>query len=84
MTPEVVAEMNDYLKKYYMAWLDRPMEWLDDKSPREACKTEGGKARVATLIRGMDHPTTYGVEVPRQAMLRELGPPPLTEPATGK
>jgi hypothetical protein len=84
MTPEVVAEMNKYLKKYYMAWLERPMEWLDDKSPREACKTERGKAKVGTLIRGMGSPTTYGVEVPRQAMLRELGLPPLTEPVAGK
>ena len=78
MTPEIVAEMNDYLKEYYMAWLDRPMEWLDEMSPREACKTAGGKAKVGTLIRGMGSPTTYGVEVPRQAMLRELGLPLLT------
>lgn len=84
MTPEIVAGMNDYLKKYYMAWLDRPMEWLDSRSPREVCETEAGKAKVATLIRGMGSPTTYGVEVPRQAMLRELGLPPLTEPAAGK
>ena len=84
MSPEIVAGMNDYLKEYYMAWLDRPMEWLDEKSPREACKTEGGKVKVGTLIRGMGSPTSYGVEVPRQAMLRELGLPPLTEPAAGE
>lgn len=84
MTPEIVAEMNDYLKKFYLAWLDQPLEWLDDKSPREACRTKRGKARVGTLIRGMGSPTTYGVEVPRQAMLRELGLPPLTEPAAAE
>ena len=33
------------------------------------------KAKVGNLIRGMGSPTTYGVEVPRQAMLRELGLP---------
>ena len=84
MTPEVVAEMNDYLMNYYMAWLDRPMEWLDEKSPREACKTEDGKAKVTKLIRGMGSPTTYGVKVPRQAMLLELGLPQLTESAVGE
>lgn len=73
MTPEVVAGMNQYLKKFYMAWLDRPLACLDDKTPREACETKSGKDKVATLIRGMGSPTTYGVEVPRQAMLRELG-----------
>ena len=73
MTPEVVVAMNQYLEKFYMAWLDRPLACLDDKTPREACETKSGKAKVAALIRGMGSPTTYGVEVPRQAMLRELG-----------
>ena len=36
-------------------------------------ETKSGKAKVTALIRGMGSPTTYGVEVPRQAMLRELG-----------
>lgn len=73
MTPDIVAEMNQYLKEYYMDWLDQPIDWLDDQTPREASKTEAGKKKVAELIRGMGSPTTYGVEVPRQAMLRELG-----------
>ena len=84
MTPGVVAGMNKYLEKYYMSWLDKPIEWLDNKTPREVSKTEAGKAKVAALIRGMGSPTTYGVEVPRQSMLRELGLPPLAEPAAGK
>ena len=84
MTPAIVAEKHAYHKKYYMAWLDQPVEWLDDKSPREACRTKRGEAKVGTLIRGMGSPTTYGVEVPRQAMLRELDLPPLTEPVAGK
>ena len=73
MTPDVVAEMNQYLMKFYMAWIDLPLACLDDKTPREACETKSGKAKVAALIRGMGSPTTYGVKVPRQAMLRELG-----------
>jgi hypothetical protein len=73
MTPDVVAEMNQYLMEFYMAWIDRPLACLDDKTPREACETKSGKAKVAALIRGMGSPTTYGVKVPRQAMLRELG-----------
>ena len=73
MTPDVVAEMNQYLRRFYMVWIDRPLACLDDKTPREACETKSGKAKVAALIRGMGSPTTYGVKVPRQAMLRELG-----------
>ncbi len=84
MTPEVVAGMNQYLMKFYMAWLDLPNNALEDKSPREACKTEAGKAEAATLIRGMGSPTTYGVIAPRDAMLRELGLPPLMESADKK
>ena len=79
MTPEIVAGMNKYLKKYYMEWLDWPMDWLNGLTPRRACETEAGKARVAELIRGMGSATTYGVEVPRAAMLLELGLPPLTQ-----
>ena len=55
-----------------------------NKSPREACKTKHGKAKVTKLIRGMGSPTTYGVKVPRQAMLLERGLPQLTEPAAGE
>jgi len=73
MTPERVAAMNRYLKKFYMDWLDRPIAGLDDRRPRECCETRSGKAKVAALIRDMGSPTTYGVEVPKQAMLRELG-----------
>jgi uncharacterized protein (DUF2384 family) len=56
-----------------MEWLNRPIAGLDDKTPRECCETQSGKAKVAALIRGMGSPTTYGVEVPRQTMLCELG-----------
>ncbi len=84
MTPEVVADMNQYLKKYYIDWLDQPIDWLNDQTPREACRSKAGKAKVAALIRGMGSPTTYGVEVPREAMLRELGLPPIAPSVDGK
>ena len=64
-----------------MEWLDWPNNALEDKSPREACMTEAGKAKVAKLIRGMGSPTTHGVIVPRDAMLREWGLPQLMESA---
>ncbi len=72
-TPAVVAGMNQYLMEFYMDWIDQPLECLEGKTPREACETQSGKAKVAALIRGMGSTSAYGVEVPKKAMLQELG-----------
>ena len=57
-----------------MGWLDMPLPVLGGKTPRETCRTEAGRRKVASMIRTMPDPMgDADVEVPRQAMLRELG-----------
>ncbi|MBI5725558.1 MAG: SEC-C domain-containing protein [Planctomycetes bacterium] len=86
MTPELMASLQEMLNKQYMGWLDTPLPVLGGKTPREACRTPDGRRQVAILIRTTPDPMgAVPVQVPRQAMLRELGldtePPP--EPVDG-
>ena len=49
---------------------------LGGKTPRQACQTEPGRRKVATLIRTIPQPvgnTEVNIEVPREEMLRLLG-----------
>ena len=77
ITPEMAAALNQHFRDYYMNWLDEPIPMLDGKTPRQACKSKSGKAKVSALIRGMEPPMmggdAHGVDIPREAMLRELG-----------
>ena len=76
MTPELISSLEEMFRKHYMNWLDEPLPILDDKTPRQACKTKAGKQKVAMLIRTIPQPVgNDGVEIdiPRQEMLRSLG-----------
>ncbi|NQT88281.1 DUF2384 domain-containing protein, partial [bacterium] len=56
ITPEIAAGIEAIFHQQYMAWLDKPVPALGDKTPREACRTEAGKQRVARLIRAIPAP----------------------------
>jgi len=72
-----VASIRDYLYHYYYTWLDDPMPALDGKSPREAAKSAKLRPKVSALIRTipdpMGSPGNVRIEVPREALLAELG-----------
>jgi hypothetical protein len=40
----------DYWEKYYNEWADIEIPFLDNKTPREAMKTDAGKQKVIDLI----------------------------------
>lgn len=74
MTPELVAGLQENMNKYYMQWIDTPLPVLKGATPRQACRTEAGRQQVIRLIRTMPDPMgQVPVQVPREAMLRELG-----------
>lgn len=74
-TPEVRKVMEGSILTSNMAWLDQPIPLLNGLTPRQACATEGGRRRVARLIRTMPAVLASGgnIEPPRQRLLRELG-----------
>lgn len=74
MTPELASSLQEMMNKHYMAWLDTPLPALKGKTPRQACRTEAGRQEVAMLIRTMPDPVGPApIEVPREAIRRELG-----------
>jgi len=74
-SPEVIEHVREFLLESYRSWLDQPIPMLNGQSPRQACKTPGGRRRVAAMIRTMPAATGPGgaVEPPREELLRELG-----------
>jgi len=76
ITPEMTEQIQGMMDKQYMGWIDASLPTLDHQTPRQACRTEAGRQRVATLIRTIPDPTGPApVRVPREVMLRELGLP---------
>lgn len=74
MTPEFTEAANEMIRKHYMAWLDMPLPMLGGQTPRQLCSTAAGRQRVAMLIRTISEPMGPSpVQIPREAMLRELG-----------
>lgn len=75
MTPELISYLTDMFHQQYMNWLDKPLPVLSGKTPRETCKTEEGRKKVAILIRAIlapvCNPGVY-INVPRKEMFREL------------
>jgi len=86
----MASAVQKMIDKQYMEWLDEPLPILGDKTPRQACRTPDGRQQVTMLIRTMPDPMGQTpVQIPRQAMLRELGlasepsaVPPLGPPMT--
>lgn len=74
ITPEIESSLRDLMNKHHMAWIDTPVPALGGKTPRQACETEQGCQKVLTLIRTMPDPMgPVAIEIPRQAMMAELG-----------
>jgi hypothetical protein len=76
ITPELIAHLRETMRRHYMEWLDTPLPVLGGKTPRETCRTEEGRQRVAIMIRSIPRPAGPGsadVDVPRDEMLRALG-----------
>ncbi len=76
VTPDMAFQLEQYLHRHYISWLDRPLQALDGKTPREACDTQAGRRKVAMLIRTIPAPEGNAgvqVEVPRREMFRQLG-----------
>ncbi|RKO68052.1 SEC-C metal-binding domain-containing protein [Desulfofundulus salinus] len=42
------------LDEYYDRWIDKPVPALDGKTPREACRTAEGRARLEELFRELE------------------------------
>ena len=73
-TPEMLDQIQQQITQQYMSWLDTPLPVLNDRTPRQACKTTEGREQVRTLIRTIPDPMGNApVQVPRHAMLHELG-----------
>lgn len=74
ITPELQAEFQQRMSRYYMDWLDKPLPAFKGKTPRQMSRTPEGRVRVAIMIRTIPSPCGQApIEVPRDAMLRELG-----------
>ena len=74
MTPELAASLQEMMDRHYIEWIDTPLPALGGKTPRQACRTEVGRRQVTMLIRTMPDPMgQVPVQVPREAMLSELG-----------
>ena len=74
ITPELAASLQNMIDKQYMEWIDTALPVLGGKTPRQACRTDAGRQQVTMLIRTMPDPIGQAsVQVPRQAILRELG-----------
>jgi hypothetical protein len=59
MTPALIAHLRETIRAHYMEWLDTPLPALGGKTPRQTCRTEEGRKRVAVLIRCIPSPTVY-------------------------
>jgi hypothetical protein len=43
-----------FLAKYLQGWPDAPSPFLDDRTPREACRTRAGRQRVTALLTDLE------------------------------
>jgi hypothetical protein len=74
ITPELAVSLQEMIDKQYMEWIDTALPILGSKTPRQACRTLGGRQQVTILIRTMPDPMGDApVRIPREAMLCELG-----------
>ncbi len=75
-SPDLLLAAREMLARRYMEWLDRPLPALGGRTPREVARTPEGRDRIARLIRAIPAAEgTVPVQVPRDAMFRELGLP---------
>jgi len=72
---EARAHLEGLYREQCRCWLDTHVPALGNKTPREACKTEGGRRLVAVMVRTMPPALIPGGSIPppRRELLRELG-----------
>ena len=47
--------LGQYLRDYYVKWLDLPIPALGNKSPRKAVRTRKGRGQVEALLKELEH-----------------------------
>ena len=78
MTPELAADMQAMTRQYYIDWLDISVPALGGKTPRQMCRTQSGRRKVARMIRTIPDPSpdhVIDLESIQAEMRRELGLP---------
>lgn len=73
-----------YLQDHYRRWLDAPLPALDGQTPREAARTDRGRAQVDALLKDIENSTLAmpgGEAVDFAALRRELALGPSDEPS---
>ena len=56
VAPEMATPLvHDLLDRQYRATLDQPVGMLDDATPREAARSESGRARVAQWLKYLEN-----------------------------
>jgi hypothetical protein len=48
--PEIQAHLQKMATQHWQAWLDTPLPALNNKTPREAAKSDAGKERLEALL----------------------------------
>lgn len=54
-TPEVQAAILQYKSGHYATWPDHPLPALDGQTPRQAMRTQKGRAAVERLLAAIEH-----------------------------
>jgi len=77
--PEEIEVVREFKKAHYQSWLDDPVPALGGKTPREATRSERGRAEVDLLLRTMEHSeqrAAPGARFDFAELRRELDLPP--------
>jgi hypothetical protein len=73
LPPETQEAMNRMMREHDRAWLDEEVPALGGLTPRQACRTETGRRRVAALIRSFPRLRGAAVGMSQAELFHELG-----------
>ena len=59
-SPEVEQALAEWAKRYYAAWVERPVPALGGMTPREAARTRAGRERLDLLLKDMENRSARG------------------------
>jgi hypothetical protein len=48
------SELDSALDEYYDEWIDKPLESLQDKTPRQALETKGGREKLKSILNELE------------------------------
>jgi len=71
--------LREFKERHYSSWLDQPLPALDDKTPREASRTQASRRRLDVLLKQMENHEARCPETERfdfSRTRRDLGRPP--------